>query len=196
VRWFCCRFLGHYCSKLLLPAIVGCAFQIVVWSYYDFSYPVLPFFGVLLAVWAIVYLETWKRKECTTALKCGMSDFESAEPDRPEFHGEMIESFVNGAPMVYFPQNTARQRVALSVIVVAAFIMLILGVVAGIYVMRFGLQPQIGRYASYLASAVNSVQISIFNAVYNYFAVRLTSTFKLFSFMRANIPLKSVISCQ
>jgi hypothetical protein len=161
---------------LFVPAIVGCAFQLVVWSYYDFSNPVLPFFGVILTVWAIVFLETWKRKESTTALKCGMSEFETAEPDRPEFHGEKIESFINGAPMVYFPQRAARRRLAFSVAVVSTFIMMIIAVVAGIYVMRFSLQHHLGRYASYLASAVNAVQIQIFNVVYNFFATLLTST--------------------
>lgn len=169
------RFLGHYCSQLFIPALVGTAFQLVAWSYNDYSHPVLPFFGVVITIWAIVFLETWKRKEFTTALKCGMSDFETAEPDRPEFRGETIKSFINGSPMVYFPQKHQRRRIAQSVSVVATFILLIVAVVAGIYVMRFSLQPQIGRYASYLASAVNSVQIQIFNMIYGFFAVLMTS---------------------
>jgi hypothetical protein len=38
-----------------------------------------------MALWATLYLESWKRKEKRTALEWGMIDFESEEQSRPEF---------------------------------------------------------------------------------------------------------------
>jgi hypothetical protein len=81
-------FVGHYSYWLVGPAIVGLAFQLVVWGTLNFSHPVLPFYSLLITVWSIVMLEYWKRQQASTALFWGMSDFEDLEQDRPEFEGK------------------------------------------------------------------------------------------------------------
>jgi hypothetical protein len=55
-------FLGHFSLWLRFPAIIGLPIQIYVLAVNDFSSPVLPFFSVLIVLWAIVMLEFWKRK--------------------------------------------------------------------------------------------------------------------------------------
>lgn len=82
-------FMGHYTRSLLVPAVIGFIFQLVVWGTDDFSSkssneflllftnnynmhvagPVLPFFSVLICVWTIYMLEMWKREEKCIALK-------------------------------------------------------------------------------------------------------------------------------
>jgi len=55
--------MNHVITWLILPAIVGIAFQIVVWVTDNYSSPVLPFFSIVIVLWAITMLEFWKRKE-------------------------------------------------------------------------------------------------------------------------------------
>jgi hypothetical protein len=69
-------FLGHYSRWLLLPAVLGVPFQLVVLGTNDFSSPALPFYSFIICVWAIVMLEYWKRQEAYSAMQWGMTDFE------------------------------------------------------------------------------------------------------------------------
>jgi anoctamin-10 len=69
-------FLGHYSKWLLIPSVIGFVFQLVVWGSGDYSSPVLPFFALVITVWAVMFLEFWKREEKTTAMFWGMTDFE------------------------------------------------------------------------------------------------------------------------
>lgn len=95
-------FLGHYSHWLITPAVVGIICQLVVWGSGNYSSPVLPFYSVIICVWSIFMLEYWKREESSIALSWGMTEFERNEPDRPEFKGELIRSYINGAPTLYF----------------------------------------------------------------------------------------------
>ncbi len=42
-------------------------------------------------------LEGWKRQEKITSLKWGTFGFEDDEPDRPQFRGQLIPSYIDGA---------------------------------------------------------------------------------------------------
>lgn len=52
--------------------------------------------------------------------------------------------------------------------------LLVLGVVASIYVLRFSIESQVGTYASTIASVLNTVQITVFNYIYRAIVVKLT----------------------
>ncbi|RYH21304.1 hypothetical protein EON65_21005 [archaeon] len=169
-------FLGHYSLWLIVPSIVGLAFQLVVWGTLDFSSPVLPFYSLIITVWSVFMLEYWKRQESTTAMVWGMSEFESQEQDRPEFKGSTMKSFIDGRDITYNPPSLARKIMTLTQSVVACFITLVIGVVAGIYFFRFTLQKRnsTSPYASTVASVLNTVQILVFNAIYQVAALKLT----------------------
>jgi len=170
------HFMGHYSQFLIIPGIVGLAFQVVVWYYGDYSHPVLPFFSVLISLWAIVMLEMWKRKQSYVDLLYGMLDFEEDEPDRPEFEGELIPSFIDGNPMIYFDPGSASERAAQSYSVIVSFILMVVGVVTAIYILRWSMQKRAEEapYASTVASILNSAQITIFNMIYLKLASHLT----------------------
>lgn len=168
-------FLGHFSEFLILPSFIGFAFQIVVWATLNFSSPVLPFFAVVITVGSIIMLEGWKRKESFTALKWGMSDFESRELERPEFTGVEIKSFVTGEDIIYFPPADFRTRVQFSFCMIGLMIMLVIGVVASIYYLRFSLQKDIGSSSSAVASVLNTAQIIIFNMIYQFLVQKLTN---------------------
>jgi hypothetical protein len=167
-------FIGHYSRWLTIPALVGLVFQLVVWGTMNFSSPVLPFYSLILCVWAILMLEYWKRQESFTALQWGMTEFEQEEPDRPEFKGHPIRSFIDGKEMLYYPPEEAMDNLANSGSCVGAYMLLVLGVVASIYVLRFSIEAQVGTYASTIASVLNTVQITIFNYIYRGIVIKLT----------------------
>ena len=167
-------FVSHYTQWLIVPAVVGFAFQLVVWITGDFSHPVLPFFCVLITLWSVTMLEAWKRKEKLLSLEWGTAGFEEEEPTRPQFKGEIIPSFIDGSSMSYFPPSKRESLVAQSTILIAMLIMLVVGCVASIYVLRFYLYSSIGSDASTVASVINAVQITILNFIYGKVATKLT----------------------
>lgn len=167
-------FVGHYSLWLQLPAVLGITMQVVVLATDNYSSPVLPFFSVFIAAWGVGMLEFWKRKEMVVALVWGMTDFEAKEPDRPEFDGEYITSFVDGKETLYFAPKEKVGRQFISQTIVAFFVLLVLGTVTSIYVIRFALQSQLGVGASILASVLNTIQITVFNMIYQQVAVKLT----------------------
>jgi hypothetical protein len=61
--------------------------------------------------------------------------------------------------------------------VISSFIIIVIGVVAGIYTYRFQLQAHSSTYAvsSYVASILNTLQITIFNMIYSQVAKLLTN---------------------
>jgi len=168
-------FLGHYSLYLIIPSAVGFCFQIVVWKTGNFSHPVLPFFGVIITLWAVCMLEMWKGKESQYAMRWGTLGFEDEEPDRPDFVGRNEPSQISGRMVANFPLKMAKARKNASFMIIISFILLVITVVAGIYWLRFALQSKIGTYASTVASVLNTVQITIFNMVYQWLVTRLTN---------------------
>lgn len=120
----------------LTVSLVGLAFQIVVWTTLNFSHPVLPFYGLVISVWVVYMLESWKRVEATRALEWGMSDFEAEEPDRTEFDGVEIDSPVDGSKVLYFSGQEFRHQIRVGIACIIAFILCVLATLAGIYVFK------------------------------------------------------------
>eukprot|EP01032_Pedospumella_encystans_P010538 gene10538-12308_t len=167
-------FIGHYSHWLLIPGLIGLVFQLVVWGTGNYSHPVLPFYSLVVCVWSILMLEYWKRQESFTAMQWGMSEFEQEEPVRPEFKGHPIKSFIDGRDTLYFPPEEQMDNMAGSGSVVGAYMLLVLGVVASIYVLRFSIEHQVGTNASTIASILNTIQITVFNYIYRGIVVKLT----------------------
>lgn len=68
-------FLGHYSHWLIIPAVVGLVFQVIVVAtnpVHMGSNPVLPFYSLVVTIWSIFMLEYWKREEASVALAWGM----------------------------------------------------------------------------------------------------------------------------
>jgi hypothetical protein len=169
-------FIAHYSSWLRIPSFIGLAFQVVVWVTLNFSHPVLPFYSLIVTVWSIVMLEFWKRTQSTVALEWGMTDFEQSEQDRPEYQGNTIKSYIDGKDMIYYPPAKARNLLRITRTVVFSFVSIAIGIVAAIYIFRFYLQARndTSNIASLVASVLNTIQIQVFNIVYNNVARQLT----------------------
>mmetsp|Transcript_21436 Transcript_21436/g.30713 ORF Transcript_21436/g.30713 Transcript_21436/m.30713 type:complete len:368 (+) Transcript_21436:20-1123(+) len=119
-------------------------------------------------------LEHWKRENATVAMAWGTSHFEEHEMDRPQFIGEPKKSFIDGSDMVWFAPEERFSRLIISRSFLTGLLSLICGVVASIYVLKFELSAPIGSYASVVASVINTMQITLFNMLYQVIAVQLT----------------------
>jgi hypothetical protein len=169
------KFLGHYTTWLIIPAIIGLVCQLVVIGTGDFSHPILPFFALLIAIWAVLMLEFWKREEKFTALQWGMLGFEDTEIDRPEFFGEETRSYIDGSMTTYYPPKKRQNLIAQSFTIIGCLALIVLGAVISIYVIRELLyRTAVGDYSQIVASVMNSIQITVFNIIYSQLADHLT----------------------
>jgi hypothetical protein len=78
-------FLGHYTEQAGVAAIIGVIVWLAACLTGGVNSPVIPFFCVVMSVWATVFLETWKRKQSRYAMEWGMVGIEEIEEERPDF---------------------------------------------------------------------------------------------------------------
>lgn len=89
--------------------------------------PYLPAYALLMALWIIVYLKCWRRKEHEIALTWGTSNIEKNDAVRPEFHGILRRSPITGNMEKYFPSWKRRIRYLVSFILTLPFLSLGVG---------------------------------------------------------------------
>ena len=166
-------FIGNYTMWLVFPSIVGLIFQFVVWAtnVKTFSSPVLPFYSVLVSIWGLLMMKFWKRKEAKIAVWWGTSTFEEKEQQRPEFTGELIESFIDGSKIIYVRDSDYNLSLASSAMVIFTFIVIMCSTLGSIYFFRYSLNS---ASANYVASFMNTALSLIMNIVYQYVAKILT----------------------
>jgi len=171
------HFLGTLSLFLSFPATIGLFLQLYIWYTGEYDSPYLIIFSCMISVWCILLMEYWKRKEQRIAMKWGMSNFEDTELERPEFIGSLINSYINGRELKFYPPTKKANRECHSRVIMVLLVFLILGALGSIYTLRFYLQASgtdLAVYASMIASVLNSTQIVVFNAVYNEVSLWLT----------------------
>jgi hypothetical protein len=72
-------FMSHYTRWLLFPAVVGLPVQLYTWATGDYANYSLPIYAFVMAMWAVMMLEFWKREESMTSLRWGMVGYEDTE---------------------------------------------------------------------------------------------------------------------
>ena len=92
-------FLCHYTTWCAYLGVAGLLVAIDVLVEMSVETLAVEFFAVFVTIWAVCMMEFWKQKEATKAMEWGMADFESEEQDRPEFHGDIISSPIDGQVM-------------------------------------------------------------------------------------------------
>ncbi|XP_051515951.1 anoctamin-7-like isoform X2 [Myxocyprinus asiaticus] len=183
---------------------------------YLFDHPGTVFFSVFMSLWAVTFLEYWKRKNATLAHHWDCMDFhEEEEPPRPEFAAmapAMEENPVTGVKEPYFPEKAriSRMLTGSMVIIIMLCVVMIFLVTVIIYrsivsVMMFEtgssvLRTQAGNIANISSSLVNLALILLLGQVYTALAEQLTKwemhrtqtqyedafTFKVFIFQFVN----------
>ena len=165
--------LEHYTESLIFPAVLG---LVVQWL--PSNGAVLISFGCLVSVWASLMTEKWKRKNAVLNCQWGMTNFENAEAERPEFVGELRYSPVTDQPEVYYAKGSAtRRRIVLGfttcVVLMAAAGLATWGCLRAKSLFS---KPEFGmhEWGLKMAGLLNALQIGVGNMLYGTVAMRLT----------------------
>ena len=208
---FYLAFLAHLCAWLVVPAVVGAAFQAAAVALNNYSRPEIPVYAFGVSVWAVLMQEHWRRREKLYALRWNSLDSadgslssssssvssSSHSEVRARFHGIKLEhSHIDGRPTSYHvPRAYFRSLVAAGV-VVAAVCVATMGVVAGVYVMRWWLSSTpVGRFNQFVSSGLNALSIVVLGVAFRRLALVLTEVenHRTDSEYYASLTLKTVL---
>jgi len=166
--------LLNYCTSwLLFASIITFFLWIDVAVTNDPNASTVPFIALFMSVWSTVFLQFWVRKEQYTAMRWGMSGYESTESERPSFEGEIISSAVDGKPMTHVPVCSRVIQSMKSYINILGASLVIVGWLAIIFLIRKVLSVYSYANATIVSSIVFAVLIQILNPLYMRLAVQL-----------------------
>ncbi|XP_067851723.1 anoctamin-7-like isoform X2 [Heptranchias perlo] len=148
------------------------------------------FFSIFMSLWAVTFLEYWKRKSAVMSHKWDCFDFEETEErPRPEFTAMApmtIKNPVTGAEEPYFPKKERLQRVITSSMVILLLVAVVLiflisvilyRTIISILIYKTGntiVMATAPRIASITGSVVNLLFILLLARVYTSLARFLT----------------------
>ncbi|KAK7156864.1 hypothetical protein R3I94_006798 [Phoxinus phoxinus] len=148
------------------------------------------FFSIFMSLWAVTFLEYWKRTSSILSHRWDCSEFEDIEErPRPEFTAlapMTVRNPVTGAEEPYFPETHRLSRTMTGNMVVILMISLVLIFLIGIILYRSILSIIIyrshnsffifsaGRIASLTGSMLNLLVILLLSRLYTYLAQILT----------------------
>ncbi|XP_070345295.1 anoctamin-7 isoform X7 [Equus asinus] len=140
------------------------------------------FFSLFMALWAVLFLEYWKRKSATLAYRWGCSDYEDIEErPRPQFAASaptMALNPITGEDEPYFPERSRLHRVlagsVVVVMMVAVVVMFLVSIILYRAIMAIlvsksdntVLAAWASRIASLTGSVVNLIFILILSKIY------------------------------
>nr|XP_044607221.1 anoctamin-7 isoform X3 [Equus asinus] len=140
------------------------------------------FFSLFMALWAVLFLEYWKRKSATLAYRWGCSDYEDIEErPRPQFAASaptMALNPITGEDEPYFPERSRLHRVlagsVVVVMMVAVVVMFLVSIILYRAIMAIlvsksdntVLTAWASRIASLTGSVVNLIFILILSKIY------------------------------
>ncbi|XP_066536219.1 anoctamin-7 [Hoplias malabaricus] len=148
------------------------------------------FFSIFMSLWAVTFLEYWKRTCAVLAHKWDCSEFEeNEERPRPEFTAmapTTVRNPVTGAEEPHFPETSRCHRILTGNMVIILMVAVVLIFLIAIILYRSILSIIIyksqnaffifsaGRIASLTGSVLNLVVILLLSKVYTYLAQILT----------------------
>ncbi|XP_042199744.1 anoctamin-7 [Callorhinchus milii] len=157
---------------------------------YLFDHPGTVFFSIFMSLWAVAFLEYWKRTNAMLAHHWDCADFqEEEERPRPEFAAmapKMEQNPITGVKEPHFPERDRLSRVITGsmVIIVMLFVVMIFLVTVIMYrgiisLMMYQtgnsiLITQAGNIANISSSMVNLMLILLMSQVYTSLAEQLT----------------------
>jgi len=134
----------------------------------------LPFFGIVMAVWATLFLESWKRKQNSYSADWGMVNYETTEGIRAEYLGDKMRDPRSGKMTKIFPYIQTILRTLLSQVVVWSLICVVLAAVVSIFFLREVLSSAgLGQAGNVITSIIQAIQIQVLNYVYSLVSEKL-----------------------
>ena len=127
-------FLGFYTAWLCVPTVFGLGLFLSQLSHTSLDSPLVPFFCLLMALWASVFIEQWRRREAVLANGWGVWQMNDNDEEltRPEYRGQMQRHEVTGEIIRIYPLRKRIRKLCLAFllcfVLVAAFSTLILNI--------------------------------------------------------------------
>lgn len=176
------EFLRYFQTSLLIPSIIGLVVFIVQKTKHENSLPVLILniiYSVLMTIWAIVFLEIWKRKEAAMSIQWGQTKYEQIEVPRPQFFGtERRSPITDDMDEIYFSRSKRCKFICLGLVITIMIISMVLGIVAGLLIFRYTYSNKYTvngvDYTVIITSILNAIQIQFFNYIYSKLVIKLT----------------------
>ncbi|XP_052076690.1 anoctamin-3-like isoform X2 [Mytilus californianus] len=149
-----------------------------------FDNDVTPFFALIICLWGTVFLELWKRTNATLAYEWDVDNFETNEPDRPQFYGLKVKTDpITSEENWVYPFKRLILKYTGSSMVVIFMILVVFACVAGVILYRVIVSVNVcpGMSAvecliltTVFSSVMNGVIILILGKFYDKLAVILT----------------------
>lgn len=169
------EFLRFYQISLLVPSIIGLVVFIIQKSLDEENKAVLALnivYSVAMTIWAVVYLESWKRNEASLSIAWGQTKFEQLAVPRGQFKGGTRRSpITDELDEVHYEESKRLKFFMLSCTTTSMILAMVIGIVAGLIVMKEAYKSD---YIAPVASIINAVQIQVFNIIYTKLAKFLT----------------------
>lgn len=173
-------FLSFYTLNLMPMAILGIIAQIVInYASLMVSNGMKMAFSFLIIIWSTVFIELWKRKQSLFAVQFGQINSEKAEAERPSFKGQFIRSIHNDdINVLYFsPKKKILKTIISYFISISILVCVIVCVILILYFKDYlytcGCVDTSNSLIAAIPSIINSIQIQIFNAIYQNVALSL-----------------------
>ena len=174
-------FISTYCGNLLGMAILGAIFQILYKVGSDdglFHQFRTITFGIILVGWSTIFLENWKRSEALFAQEFGQIGFEQDQTVRPAFDGKYIRCITNDDMNdEYYPESKRMVKMAFSYSIAFIIIACCVTCVFLLFLLKeyFRKCNCVGGNSliiNTVPSVLNSIQILIFNGIYQAIAIK------------------------
>ena len=125
-------FLGFYTLWLLVPTVLGAVLFVSQLSHTSLDSPLVPFFCVLMSLWASFFIEYWRRRQAVLSNRWGTWQLAANDEElmRPEYRGALKRHEVTGELTREYPLRKRVKKVSVAVllcfVIVAGFSTLIL----------------------------------------------------------------------
>lgn len=170
---FLTAFMSHYTQWLIWPAFLGfCTWLNVAAEKGNPNVILAPVYAFGMAIWATLFLESWKRRENRLGLEWGVFGDAVVETVRPEYvdnpYVYRVTSPVNGKRMLYFPRLEYIKRQFISTTASAMFIMCVIALFIAMFAAKFVMDadPETSGSAGIVASLFNAVIVIVMGAIY------------------------------
>jgi len=167
-----------YTEWLAAPAVFGCILWIAGLAMQNHDHEVtIPLYSACMSIWAVLFLENWKREQLRVASRWGSVGIIGEEKTRPEFEGEMRVSEITGEEIEYQSVSKLRFRLCCSMLFVFTIMLITIGAIGAILMLKAVLTHKENweeSHAGMLSGACNGIFIIGMNLICDDVAVLLT----------------------
>ena len=165
--------LEFYTQWLLFPSLMGILLFLGQLYYGAVDIAYVPLFSLTMALWSILFLECWKRRNAVLAQRWGVLHYEDEEAVRPQFAGAWKQDIATGEVLRVYPAWRRALKYAVTVPFVLAWVIGVVTLMIFVYSVRDHMLAQYEQHEliirtrdailsnSTLAAYVNSGQLKL-----------------------------------